>query len=100
VERERFKTIESQEQLVATAIQKMQAEIPEIKDSRVVSIIEANLDAVNASAIARTMDLASETPVVHMMHNDRSAPGKTGIGIFTTADKKWMCANSTLGVLR
>jgi len=81
----------------------MQQKIPEIRDAMLVSIIEANLDAVQASGIALYIEQAAgSAPSTHMRHTSKHAAkhGGRGYGVYTTPDTKHMCVHSTFQILR
>lgn len=78
----------------------MRATIPEIKHARLVTIIEANLAWHIADDIAINIERADiKGPTSHMLHADRSQPGRASRGVWTTADTKFMGVHNLLQLL-
>jgi hypothetical protein len=101
MENELARQFNDQNRLVRANVQEMRANIPEIKRARVVTIIEANLAWHIADDIAHNIELAvsGNGSVSHMMHADRTQPGKASRGVWTTADSKFMGVHNLLQLL-
>jgi hypothetical protein len=75
-----------------------------VKICPIVSIIEANLDTLNASAIARMIDIASGRRAIHMRHQSGGRDGgkrnKFNYGVWMDHRSKYLCMYTTRSILK
>ncbi len=92
-------SIERQNILIKLFLRALLHRVPILRESRLVTIIEANLDSQMSAHIAFTV--SQEIPsAVHMRHHNKKDANRVAYGVYTTSNTKFMCAHSVLQLLR
>ena len=83
-------SIELMERLIHTFAARIRAVIPEVRNAKLVTIIENNINFPLASEIARVLDHPQCGPTTHMRHADRAQPGGVAFGVNTNPGTQYM----------